>query len=133
MFTTEASPSGRRRVSVAPVSDPAMSGCPTVHMKNHGYGGLMALLDGSEIRTFLDSHPGWEVRDGTISKTYVLADFASAVGFVASVGVVAERAFHHPDIDLRYRWVTVSVTTHDEGGLTRKDTELAARIDRLAT
>lgn len=93
----------------------------------------MALLDGSEIRAFLESRPGWEVRDGTISKTYVLADFASAIGFVASVGVVAERAFHHPDIDLRYRRVTISLTTHDEGGLTRKDTDLAARIDRLAT
>lgn len=110
-----------------------MSGRLPVYMKNQGYGGLMALLDGPEIQAFLESHQGWEVRDGMISKTYVLADFASAVGFLASVGVVAERAFHHPDIDLRYRRVTVSVTTHDEGGLTRKDTELAARIDRLAT
>ena len=92
----------------------------------------MALLDGSETQSFLESHRGWEVRDGTISKTYILSDFASAIGFVASVGVVAERAFHHPDIDLRYRRVTVSLTTHDEGGLTRKDTDLAARIDRLA-
>jgi len=50
-----------------------------------------------------------------------------------AVGVVAERAFHHPDIDLRYRRVTISLTTHDDGGLTRKDTDLAARIDRLAT
>ena len=73
------------------------------------------------------------MRNETISRTYVLADFASAVGFVASVGVVAERAFHHPDIDLRYRRVTVSLTTHDEGGLTRKDTDLATRIDRLVT
>lgn len=93
----------------------------------------MALLDGSEREAFLESHPGWEIRDETISRTFVLADFASAVGFVASVGVVAERAFHHPDIDIRYRRVTISLTTHDEGGLTRKDTDLATRIDRLAT
>lgn len=93
----------------------------------------MALLDGSERQSFLEYHPDWEIRDETISRTYVLTDFASAVGFVASVGVVAERAFHHPDIELRYRRVTVSLTTHDEGGLTRKDTDLAARIDRLAT
>lgn len=93
----------------------------------------MALLDASEREAFLQSHPEWEMRDETISRTYVLADFASAIGFVAAVGVVAERAFHHPDIDVRYRRVTVSLTTHDEGGLTRKDTDLAARIDRLAT
>ena len=63
----------------------------------------------------------------------MLADFASAIGFVAAVGIVAERAFHHPDIDIRYRRVAVSLTTHDQGGLTRKDTSLASRIDRLAS
>ena len=92
----------------------------------------MALLDGSERQAFLESHPGWVLRNETITRTYVLADFASAIGFVAAVGVVAERAFHHPDIDIRYRRVTVSLTTHDEGGLTRKDADLATRIDRLA-
>ncbi len=102
-------------------------------MKNTGYRGWMALLSGPERQAFLESHPGWEIRDETISRTFVLADFASAIGFVAAVGVVAERAFHHPDIDLRYRRVTISLTTHDDGVLTRKDTDLAARIDRLAS
>ena len=92
----------------------------------------MALLDPTERQEFLDAHPGWALRGETISRTYLLPDFATAIGFVASVGVVAERAFHHPDIDVRYRRVTISLTTHDEGGLTRKDTRLAARIDRLA-
>ena len=92
----------------------------------------MALLDRTERQDFLDSHPGWTLQGESISRTYLLPDFATAIGFVASVGVVAERAFHHPDIDVRYRRVTISLTTHDEGGLTRKDTRLAARIDRLA-
>ena len=92
----------------------------------------MALLDRTEKQDFLDSHPGWALQGESISRTYVLPDFATAIGFVASVGVVAERAFHHPDIDVRYRRVTISLTTHDEGGLTRKDTRLATRIDRLA-
>lgn len=92
----------------------------------------MALLDRSEREEFLRSHPGWTLEGETISRTFLLPDFASAIGFVASVGIVAERAFHHPDIDIRYRRVKVSLTTHDQGGLTRKDTSLADRIDRLA-
>ncbi|MCY4369992.1 MAG: 4a-hydroxytetrahydrobiopterin dehydratase [bacterium] len=93
----------------------------------------MALLDRSEREEFLRSHPGWALDGETITRTFVLADFASAIGFVAAVGIVAERAFHHPDIDIRYRRVAVSLTTHDQGGLTRKDTSLASRIDRLAS
>lgn len=92
----------------------------------------MALLDPTERQEFLAAHPGWALQGETISRTYLLPDFATAIGFVASVGVVAERAFHHPDIDIRYRRVTISLTTHDEGGLTGKDTRLAARFDRLA-
>lgn len=93
----------------------------------------MALLDRSEREEFLGSHPGWDLDGETITRTFLLPDFASAIGFVASVGIVAERAFHHPDIDIRYRRVKVSLTTHDQGGLTRKDTSLASRIDRLAS
>jgi 4a-hydroxytetrahydrobiopterin dehydratase len=92
----------------------------------------VALLDESARREFLDSHPGWELSGQTITKTYRFAGFARSIGFVASVGVLAEKAFHHPDIDIRYNRVKVSLTTHDQGGLTRKDTRLAARIDRLA-
>lgn len=92
----------------------------------------MALLDEGARSEFLAAHPGWELQDGAASKTFVFPGFAEAVGFTASVGVLAERAFHHPDIDIRHRRVRISLTTHDEGGLTRKDTEMAVRIDRLA-
>jgi len=91
----------------------------------------VALLDESDRREFLASHSGWELSGETISKTYRFGDFARSIGFVASVGVLAEKAFHHPDIDIRYNRVTISLTTHDQGGLTQKDTTLAARIDRL--
>ncbi len=50
---------------------------------------------------------------------------------MAAVGVLAEKAFHHPDIDIRYSNVTLALTTHDQGGLTEKDTELAAQFDAL--
>ncbi len=91
----------------------------------------MALLDQSARREFLASHPGWDLSAETITRTFRFRDFAGAIGFVASVGVLAEKAFHHPDIDIRYSRVKVSLTTHDRGGLTHKDTSLAARIDRL--
>ena len=91
----------------------------------------MAVLDRSARREFLASHPGWRLSDESITKTFVFKDFARSIGFVASVGVLAEKAFHHPDIDIRYSRVRISLTTHDQGGLTRKDTALAARIDKL--
>ena len=91
----------------------------------------MAILDQAARREFLASHSGWELTGETISKTYRFADFARSIGFVASVGVLAERVFHHPDIDIRYNRVKVSLTTHDQGGLTSKDISLAARIDGL--
>lgn len=93
----------------------------------------MALLDGPEREQFLGAHPGWTLEGETITRTFTFADFASAIGFVASVGIVAEKVFHHPDIDVRYRRVKISLTTHDQGGLTRKDTSLANRIDKLAS
>lgn len=92
----------------------------------------MALLDGAALSEFLSAHPGWERRGGAITKTFSFRGFAEAVGFTAAAAVLAERAFHHPDIDIRHRRVKLTLTTHDEGGLTRKDTDLAARIDRLA-
>ena len=92
----------------------------------------MALLDRSEREDFLASHPGWSLDGETITKTFVLPGFADAIGFVAAVGVVSEKAFHHPDIDIRYRRVRISLTTHDQGGLTGKDISLASRIDKLS-
>jgi 4a-hydroxytetrahydrobiopterin dehydratase len=91
----------------------------------------MELLTESERRDFLDAHDGWAIEGETLWKTFDHDSFAAAIGFVASVGVIAEKAFHHPDIDIRYARVTISLTTHDAGGLTSNDIELAARIERL--
>ena len=78
-----------------------------------------------------DDHPEWR-RDGeNISRTRRCDSFAAAVGFVASVGVLADVADHHPDIDIRYRNVMLTLTTHDAGFLTQKDLDLAAAIDGL--
>lgn len=89
----------------------------------------MALLDDQEIRAQLDALRSW-TRDGeTIRKTYTLASFPEAIAFVQRVAELAERANHHPDIDIRYDRVGCSLSTHSEGGLTRKDFDLARQID----
>ena len=91
----------------------------------------MALLDDAARQAFLDGSDGWTIDGETISKTYSFPNFAAAMGFVTSVGVLAEKAFHHPDIDIRYSRVTLSLTTHDQGGLTENDTALAEQFDGL--
>ena len=89
----------------------------------------MSILSQPEREAFVASHPAWTLQDEAITRTFTFEDFAEAVGFVTRVGVAAERAFHHPDIDIRWNRVTLSLTTHDKGGLTERDTELATKID----
>ena len=91
----------------------------------------MALLDDNARNQFLTDTPGWELDGETIRKTFGFSSFAAAMGFVTSVGVLAEKAFHHPDIDIRYSNVSLALTTHDQGGLTDKDTTLAVQIEAL--
>ncbi len=91
----------------------------------------MDLLDDATIEAALDKLPGWE-RDGDqIVKTYVLDDFRSAILFVDRVAEAAESAGHHPDIDIRWNKVTLSLSTHAAGGLTENDTRLAERFEHL--
>jgi 4a-hydroxytetrahydrobiopterin dehydratase len=91
----------------------------------------MDILNAEARHTFLEEHDGWKIEDEMLSKTFAHASFAAAIGFVAAVGVLAEKAFHHPDIDIRYSKVTIGLTTHDAGGLTSNDTDLADQIDHL--
>jgi 4a-hydroxytetrahydrobiopterin dehydratase len=78
-----------------------------------------------------DQHLAWS-REGDVLITSVkLRDFAAALEFVNAVGAAAERANHHPDIDIRWNKVNLALTTHDSGGITRFDLALAAEIDRL--
>ena len=81
---------------------------------------------------FLADHPGWAVDGETLSRTFRCDGFPAAVGFVVQIAMAAQVADHHPDIDIRYREVTVALTTHSEGALTDKDLSLAATIDDLA-
>ena len=66
-----------------------------------------------------------------MSRTFRFADFVEAMGFVTRVALLAEKAFHHPDVDIRRSAVTLTLSTHSEGGLTGQDADLAAAIDEL--
>ena len=91
----------------------------------------MAKLSTIQIKSGLASVPEWKIRNKTITRTYEFKDFPAAVKFVNSVARIAEKAWHHPDIDIRWNKVTLTLTTHDEGGLTQKDFDLARKTDRL--
>ena len=93
----------------------------------------MARLSDDEITSGLADLPGWERRDDEIEKTYELPSFPDAVAFVTRVGFLAEKANHHPDLDIRWRRVRVGLSTHDEGGITGRDLGLAGEIESAAT
>jgi 4a-hydroxytetrahydrobiopterin dehydratase len=84
-----------------------------------------------EVETFLKKWPGWALEGGTLKKTYAFGDFRAAMAFVNRVADAAEAADHHPDIDIRYSKVTLGLVTHDAGGLTDRDTALAAQVERF--
>ena len=92
----------------------------------------MALLSDEDVRGRLAALEGWE-RDGdAITKTFSNEDFVGSVEFVKGLVAPAEQLGHHPDLEISWDKVTVSITNHAEGGLTATDFELAERIDALA-
>lgn len=92
----------------------------------------MAKLSDAQVSSGLERLPGWS-RDGDlIRKSFECASFPDAIAFVVRVGFLAEAANHHPDLDVRWRTVHVALTTHDQGGITDKDVDLAARIEGVA-
>jgi len=91
----------------------------------------MSALSQPEVDTRLRSLPAWRVEGGELTRTFTHQDFRAALAFVNKVGDLAEQAGHHPDIDIRYNKVRLGLVTHDAGGLTAKDFELAAAVDKL--
>jgi 4a-hydroxytetrahydrobiopterin dehydratase len=92
----------------------------------------MALLEDSEIESKLADLDAWS-RDGdAITKTFERGDFVGSVKFVESLVNPAEAMNHHPDLEISWDKVKVTITNHAEGGLTANDFELAAKIDALA-
>ncbi|HEX9848482.1 MAG TPA: 4a-hydroxytetrahydrobiopterin dehydratase [Acidimicrobiia bacterium] len=91
----------------------------------------MSLLPDNEIEAFVEAHPSWSWADRVITRTYEFSNFNQAMGFVTRVALEAEKANHHPDIDIRWNKVTLNLSTHSAGGLTAKDLDLADRCDSL--
>ncbi len=92
----------------------------------------MPALSPDQANACLASVPEWEIVNGELVRTFQFKDFRAALGFVNRVGELAEEAGHHPDIDIRYNRVRLALVTHDVGGLTSKDFDLAARADSAA-
>ncbi len=92
----------------------------------------MALLTQDEITKNLSSLSGWELEGNQIAKQFQFKDFVEALSFVNKVGTEAEKMDHHPDIYI-HSWnkVKITISTHSEGGITKKDFQLAEKIEGL--
>ena len=88
-------------------------------------------LEESEAKAALDSVSGWSIKDEKLTKDFKFETYKDGVVFASAVGFVADKLNHHPDILVGYAKVSVSVNTHDVGGLSPYDFELAKRIDGL--
>jgi 4a-hydroxytetrahydrobiopterin dehydratase len=88
-------------------------------------------LSDAEISQQLQTIPGWQLRDGHIEKTFIFNNFTEAIAFINRFVTAAESLGHHPDITINYNRVNLSLTTHDVGGLSNLDFDLARQINRL--
>jgi 4a-hydroxytetrahydrobiopterin dehydratase len=93
------------------------------------------VLDQATVEAALEAPDGpqWQLLGGKLVKVAQCVGFLGALAFVGEVGLLAEAANHHPDIDIRYRTVTLALVTHDSGGITRRDLDLARAIDEVRT
>ena len=89
----------------------------------------MQAMDDTAIAARMDEIPGWTIEDGKLTRSYTFADFVAAFGFMTSVALEAEKAGHHPEWFNVYNRVEVTLTTHDAGGLSALDVELANEMD----
>ena len=89
-------------------------------------------LSDDEIRSQLQALEGWSYQDGKLHKTFRFADFIAAWGFMSRIALIAQAMDHHPDWSNVYNTVTVALSTHDAGGVTRLDLELARKTNENA-
>jgi 4a-hydroxytetrahydrobiopterin dehydratase len=92
----------------------------------------MAVLTESEIHQALSRLSGWHHHGIAIQRVFQFSDFKAAMEFVNKVADAAEKSNHHPDIDVRYNKVTMSLVSHDSGGVTSRDIRMAERISQIA-
>jgi 4a-hydroxytetrahydrobiopterin dehydratase len=90
----------------------------------------MAVLSPDDIKARLQRLPGWALAGGELEKTYTFGEFTASMAFVNQVAAIAEAANHHPDIRIAYSRVTLTLSTHSEGGITEKDFSVIERIEQ---
>jgi 4a-hydroxytetrahydrobiopterin dehydratase len=88
-------------------------------------------LHANQVSANLRKVPGWKLQGKRISKTFIFEDFMQVISFVNQLAKTAEAMNHHPDMSIKYNKIRLSLTTHDEGGLTRKDFRLATKINSM--
>jgi len=91
----------------------------------------MAVLSDDQVDAAAATLNGWARADGALRRSVTFASFLEGIEAVRRVADAAERADHHPDIDIRWRTVTFTLATHSEGGITEQDVHLAREIDGL--
>ncbi len=91
----------------------------------------MPKLSPADIAFRVSALPAWKIESGELTRTFRFDDFSGSLRFVNRVAELAEKAGHHPDVDIRYNKVRLGLATHDAGGLTAKDFDLAAQVDKL--
>jgi 4a-hydroxytetrahydrobiopterin dehydratase len=91
----------------------------------------MPLLSSRQIKLRLKAIPEWSTRGRAIHRRFVFKGFLEGIDFVNRIAAKAEKANHHPDIDIRWNKVALTLTTHDKGGLTEKDFSMAQQCDQV--
>lgn len=90
---------------------------------------MKTALTTSQIEEVLHQHPKWKLHQGKLVREWTFSNFVNAISFVNQVAPLAEAAGHHPDIDIRYNHVTLSLVSHDAGGITARDAAMARQLD----
>ena len=91
----------------------------------------MPVLTTKQISVHLKDVPAWSIHAKTLLRTFKFGGFLDSIGFVKKISAKAQKLNHHPDIDIRFNKVTLTLTTHDEGGITEKDFSLARQCDAV--
>jgi 4a-hydroxytetrahydrobiopterin dehydratase len=87
-------------------------------------------LTATEIEDILKTNPEWKLQQGKLIREWTFKDFVEAMAFVNQIAEIAEKAGHHPDIDVRYNHVLLGLVSHDAGGVTTRDAAMASQISK---
>jgi 4a-hydroxytetrahydrobiopterin dehydratase len=107
------------------------NGSTILSLPRTGRNQTMAKLSEKEIQEKLLTLSGWKYESGALVHDFTFTDFAAAFAFVARLALLAEKANHHPDIDIRYNKLRVALVSHDTGGVTGRDISMATEIGKL--